>query len=265
MFKDFGQEEHTNRLCLKEPAQGRISGGARWQGAQVLGRLEAMAVITVSREAGSGGTQIAEDVANALGYHFADRSTAIAVMQKYGFSKFEDEYDSQSGFRLDLVLRGLERSEQKAMVDTLPQVSLALAHHGNVVILGRGSFAVLGGRIDVLNVRIQAPFSTRVKWFMERQNMTMSEAEVLVRERDGVRAAFVQSWYGVRVDETSLFDLVIDTEKVPREMATRWLVEMARHLELRKGDDGRMTDTIQVDPVLASTISEQLKCEAAHR
>jgi len=151
------------------------------------------------------------------------------------------------------------------MIDMLPQVSLALAHHGNVVILGRGSYAVLGGRADVLNVRVQAPFGSRIKWFMEQQNTTRDEAEVLVRERDEVRAAFVQSWYGVRVDKTSLFDLVIDTGKVPPEMATRWLVELAQRLDMRKGDDERTTDTISVDPVLASAVSKQLECEAAHR
>jgi cytidylate kinase len=224
-----------------------------------------MAVITVSRESGSGGTHIAQKVAEALGYHFADRNTAIAVMEEYGFSRFEEEYDSKSRFRLDLVLRGQERLELKSMVDMLPQVALALAHHGNVVMLGRGSFAVLSGLVDVINVRIQAPFGTRTKWHMERQNITRGEAEVLVRERDEVRAAFVQSWYGVRVDETGLFDLVIDTSKVPPEMAIRWLVELAQLLDTRKGGEGRTTDTIQIDPALASTISAQLKCEVAHR
>lgn len=224
-----------------------------------------MAVITVSREAGSGGTQIAKMAAKTLGYHFADRKTAIAVMKEYGFFRFEEDYDAKSRLRLDLAMQPQERSEQKAMIDMLPQVSLALAYHGNVVMLGRGSYAVLGGRADVLNVRVQAPFGARVKWFMDRRNITRGEAEALVRERDEVRAAFVQSWYGVRVAETSLLDLVIDTSKVPPEMAVGWLVELARHLDMTKGGDERTTATIDVDPALASTVSKQLGCEIDHR
>lgn len=224
-----------------------------------------MAVITISREAGSGGTYIAEKAAEVLGYHYADRSTAVAVMEEYGFSHFEEEFDSESRFRLDLVRSGQERPELKPMVDLLPKVSLALARHGNVVILGRGSFAVLGGLTDVLNVRVQAPFGVRVRWFMEHEDITKGEAEALVRERDKVRSAFVRSWYGVSADETSLFDLVIDTSKIPAETAVGWLVEMARLLDAITGDRGRTTAGIQIDPTLASTVSRKLNCEAAHR
>jgi cytidylate kinase len=224
-----------------------------------------MAVITISQEAGSGGTYIGEKAAQALGYHFADRSTAIAVMEEYGFSRFEEEFDSESRFSLDYVRSGRERPELKPMVDLLPQVSLALAQHGNVVILGRGSFAVLGGLADVLNVRVQAPFGARVKWFMQHENITKGEAEVMVRERDKVRATFVRSWYGVSAYETSSFDLVIDTGKVPSDMAVGWLVEMARLLETGRTGHERTTSGIQIDPTLASTVSRMLNCEGSHR
>lgn len=224
-----------------------------------------MAVITISREAGSGGTYIAEKVAERLGYHFADRSMAVAVMEEYGYSHFEQEFDSTSSFRLDLVRSGQERPELRPIIDLLPQVSLALAHHGDVVILGRGSFAVLGGFADVLNVRVQAPFGARVKWFMEHENIPKGEAEALVRQRDQARSAFVTSWYGARVDETSLFDLVIDTGKVPLDSAVDWLVEMAPILEARKDGHGRTAGGIQVDPALASTVSQKLGCETAHK
>jgi len=224
-----------------------------------------MAVITVSREPGSGGTEIGQKAAQALGYHFADSSTAMAVMKARGLSGFEEEYDPRERLRFDRVSRVQERSEKAAMIGVLPQVSVALARHGNVVILGRGSFAALRGCADVLNVRVQAPFDARVKWFMEKENITRGEAEALVRERDELRAAFVRSWYGVRVDETSLFDLVIDACKVPSEVAIRWLVEMARLIDARTHDDGRIAASISVDPDLASTVSKHLQCKATHR
>jgi cytidylate kinase len=223
-----------------------------------------MAVITVSRESGSGGTYIAEKAAEALGYHFADKTAAAAVMEEYGFSRYEEEYESRSGFRLDFVRTGQERPDLRPMVDVLPQVSQALAHHGDVVILGRGSFAVLGGLTDVLNVRIQAPFGVRVRWFMNQENITEGEAQKLVRERDQVRAAFVRSWYGVRVDDISLFDLVIDTGKIPQDKAVDWLVESARLLEAGKGGGGRTAKNIQVNPAMGRLVSQYLKCEIDH-
>lgn len=223
-----------------------------------------MAVITVSRDSGSGGEYIAEKAAEALGYHFADRTAAVAVMEEYGISGYEKEYESRSEFRLDFVRSGQERPELKQMVDLLPKVSLALGHHGNVVILGRGSFAVLGGYADVLNVRVQAPFGVRVKWFMEQQDLTLGQAQELVRERDEVRAAFVRSWYGVRMDSTRSFDLVVDTDKVPLDSAVGWLVEMARILEAKKGPDARTTSSISVDPALTAIVNKYLGCEVDH-
>jgi cytidylate kinase len=222
-----------------------------------------MAVITVSRESGSGGTYIAEKAAEALGYHFADRNAAVAVMEEYGFSRYEEEYESRSGFRLDYVRTGQERPDLKPMVDLLPQVSQALAQHGDVVILGRGSYAALGGLADVLNVRIQAPFGIRVKWFMDQENLAEGEAQKLVRERDQVRAAFVRSWYGVPVNETSLFDLVIDTGKIPLDTAVDWLVESARMLEAKTGS-GQTVKRIQVNPAMAGLVSKYLKCDVDH-
>lgn len=225
-----------------------------------------MAVITVSREAGTGGTQIAKEVAQALGYHYADKNDGIAVMKEFGFSRYEEEYDSKSGLRFDLVRSPQERSEKKAMVDLLPKISLALAYHGNMVMLGRGSYSVLGGRADVLNVRVQAPFGKRVECLMERNGIERGEAQTLVRERDEVRTEFVREWYGAKVDDTSLFDLVIDTSKIPPDVAVRWVVEAAQLLENRKrSPNERTSENIEVDPALVTVVNKRIGCELIHR
>jgi len=53
----------------------------------------------------------------------------------------------------------------------LKQVILALAHHGNMVIVGRGAFAVLSTFADVLNVRVQFPFPVKVRRAMEKEGI----------------------------------------------------------------------------------------------
>jgi cytidylate kinase len=222
-----------------------------------------MSVITISMKVGSEGSHIAEKVAQTLGYHFADKRTIGKVLSQYGLVEFDEEYDSAPGFWARFNAQREER--RKLMVDMLNRVILALAHHGDMVILGRGGFAVLGGFADVLKVRIQAPLPIRIKRVMEQQNITEPErAEAFVTENDRVRIAFVESWYGVRWDTASPFDLVIDTGKVPPELATTWLVEANRVAKERKGGDERTTGTIQVDPILASAVSDEFKCHVAH-
>jgi cytidylate kinase len=222
-----------------------------------------MSVITISMKVGSEGSHIAEKVAQTLGYHFADKTTIGKVLNQYGLVEFDKEYDSAPGFWAHFDAQREER--RKLMVDMLNRVILALAHHGDMVILGRGGFAVLGGFADVLNVRVQAPLPIRIKRVMEQENITEPErAEAFVTENDRVRIAFVESWYGVQWDTASPFDLVIDTGKVPPELATTWLVEANRVAKERKGGDERTTGTIQVDPILASAVSDEFKCHVAH-
>ncbi len=217
-----------------------------------------MSVITISREFGSGGAQIAKDVADSLGYHFADKETIAQLLSQYGYVRFGQEYDTLPGFlsRFD--------SRRAEMVDMLNRVILALAAHDNVVILGRGSFALLTGYADVLNVRTQAPLSVRIRRIMEEQNISPIAAETLVNENDVVRANFIESSYNVRWDSATLFDLVIDTGKVPLQSAVNWLIETSRNLSQRDNDGLLTTKQIDVQSVLANVVSETLDCQATH-
>lgn len=218
-----------------------------------------MTVLTISRELGSEGTFIARRVAQELGYHFVDKALMEKVLNQYGFVQFDTAYESGAGFwsRYDTL--------KSTMMSFLNQVILAFAHHGHAVIVGRGSFAVLAGLADVLNVRIKAPRSLRISRVMAQQGITdWDKAESLIKESDKVRAIFVESWYGVRWDTASDFDLVIDTGKSPPDLAATWLVETLRNLAQRQPDDQPGTARIRVDPVLNTVISQVLDCGGGH-
>ena len=217
-----------------------------------------MTVITISREIGSEGAQIAKEVAAVLDYHFVDKATIAKMLSQYGFIRFGQEYETLPGLlsRFD--------SRRAEMVEMLNRVIFALAAHGNVVILGRGSFALLAGFADVLNVRTQAPLPVRIRRIMEQQNLSPIEAETLVNENDVVRANFIHSSYNVRWDSATLFDLVIDTSKIPLESAVSWLTEATKNLSLESDSSLLTTNKIDVQNVLAKVVSEALDCGEAH-
>jgi cytidylate kinase len=222
-----------------------------------------MSVITISREFGSGGAAIAEQTAQALGYHCAGQELIGKVLAQYGVVEFDQEYDATLSFWERFDARRAERRE--VMQDMLHRVVLALAQHGNVVIVGRGSFAALAGYADVLNVRIQAPLAQRSQRVLAQQGLaTVEEADAVVQETDKVRAAFIESLYGVRWDDARAFDLVIDTGKVDPELASAWLVEAVQALRQRPLGDQPTAAAIQVDSILASVVSDQLNCQGAH-
>jgi cytidylate kinase len=209
-----------------------------------------MAVITISRQVGSGGVSIGKKVAEILGYHFIDKNTLADVLKEYGMVEFEKVYDFSESF-WDRFAPSRNR-----MVMMMNQSIKAIASHDNAVILGRGSYVVLGGFSNVLNVRIQAPLDYRVRRVMEQENIPdFDRAETIVKTRDKIRVDFVEFTYGVSWDKASDFDLVIDTSKVAPEKAAAWLVETVRGWHI---DQEPTTDAIEVDPILERFIADKI-------
>ncbi len=218
-----------------------------------------MSVITISRELGSEGSYIAEKVAQALGYHFADKKTLEDVLTQYGFVEFDKEYDAARGLWARFDARTME------MINMLNRVIQAVARHGNVVILGRGSFAVLGGLADVLNVRIQAPLPVRRTRVMALQKIAEPErAEAIIKEADRARTTFIESYYSVHWNAANAFDLVIDTGKVVPDLAVTWLTDAVKAMPVQQTGEARLARTLTEDSILASVVSNVLKCQATH-
>jgi len=210
-----------------------------------------MAVITISREIGSGGSYIAKQVASILNYHLVDKQTLQRIFSQYGFVQFEEQYETVTNFwqKLD--------ANRSTMIALLNRAILAVAKHGDVVILGRGGYAVLKDYADVLNVRIQAPLAYRIKTVMNEQKIfDPIKAESMVKESDKVRDSFLQSWYNLKWDTSSPFDLVVDTEKFPRDLVVRWVLEA--HKAMIEGNFGKtpVVSSIEVDTILENAINE---------
>jgi hypothetical protein len=62
----------------------------------------------------------------------------------------------------------------------------------------------------------------------------------------------------------TLFDLVIDTSKVPLQSAVNWLIESNEYLSDRPEEGLPTTNEIEVRGVLAGVVSETLDCQATH-
>jgi cytidylate kinase len=213
-----------------------------------------MAVITISRELGSGGRDIARQTALALGYDFVDKHTTDEVFRQYGLTKFEDLYSSAPSF-LDIL-----NADNLLLVSMANEILEAIAKRGNAVILGRAGFVVLSGYADVLHVRLQAPFEARVQQVMAREGLADPQAaEQRVRDDDDVHRTYVQRFYNKQWDEPSNFALVFDTSAVSSGAIVQQIVEAAKALEqTATGSAAATTALIQADPVLSDAVAEAI-------
>ena len=222
-----------------------------------------MSVLTISREMGSQGDSIAKQVAQSLDYHLVDKEFIGRVLSQYGLVEFGKEYEALTSFWDQFNAQREKRRD--VMVKMLNRVIRAVAQHGNVVILGRSGFAVLGDFADVLNIRIWAPLPTRIKRVMEQQKITAFQAEDLIEESDQIRYSFVKSFYGVQWQDASRFDMIVNTSKISSYSTVLWLVEAARLLEDKIGEKQPVTASIEVDPILSAAITDTLNCNVNHK
>jgi hypothetical protein len=124
---------------------------------------ESMAVVTISRELGSRGRYVGEKVAKALDYPFVDKESIELVLRDYCLqTPFLELYEAEPGLRKRFDYT------RTLTLEMLNRVIRALAQHDKVVILDRGGYALLQGFANVLNVRVEAPFSIRVPRIMKQ-------------------------------------------------------------------------------------------------
>lgn len=212
-----------------------------------------MAVITISRKLGSMGTYIGEKLADKLGYDYVDKRRISKIMKDYGFSKFDNIYEQVPGL-------WEKYDEYREMtINFLAEVILAVAHHDNVVIAGRGSFGLLDTFSDVINIRIKAPESCRVHRLMKDRNISEFEAKRRIKENDRVRRSFVESDFRFNYNNTTEFDLILDTSIIPPDMCVDWIAQAYEVTKGKRDDDRPSVKTLEIEKVLEKHVAQMLE------
>lgn len=180
-----------------------------------------MAIITISREMGSGGIPIAHRAAEKLGYTLIDGEAIARVAGKYGLTPEAIEITDEKPPAF------VEKLDEKMAVDLqlIELIILEYALKGNVIIYGRGGQDLLKDINSVLRVRIIAPFEERVERWAEREWLDPDLARILVRKSDQQRAGFIKYYFDRDWDDPIHYDLVINTSRLSEETAVKLLCE----------------------------------------
>jgi cytidylate kinase len=180
-----------------------------------------MAIITISREMGSGGIPIAHRAAEKLGYTLIDGEAIAKVAGKYGLTPEALEIADEKPPAF------VERLDEKMEVDLhlIELIILEYALKGNVIIYGRGGQDLLKDISSVLRTRIIAPFEERVERWAEREWLDPDLARILVRKSDQQRAGFIKYYFDRDWDDPLHYDLIINTSRLSEETAVKLLCE----------------------------------------
>lgn len=223
-----------------------------------------MAVITISRQYGGGGDEIAAQVRKRLNYRYFDKRMMAQIAAEIGLSPdevidfSEDNYKVRNFMERLLSWRGSRvvgqvstwtedttgtRIKELQSLDEVKSVALVQGtiqeayKYGNVVIVGRAGQAVLGKKPDVLHVRIEAPLDIRNRLVAEQQNISLGAAQEIVLQHDRAAAEYLKRFYDIDWDNSMLYDLVINTAKLNKEAAAQLIVSAVSFLPVVTATD----------------------------
>lgn len=183
-----------------------------------------MAIITISREMGSGGIPIAHKVAEKLGYQLIDGEMIMAAAEAYGLSpEAVEQADEKPPHFVDTL-----DSKQFLDLHLIELIILEAALKGNVVIYGRGGQDLLKDVNSVLRTRIIAPFEDRVERWAEREWLDPDRARYLVRKSDQQRAGFIKYYFDRDWDDCVHYDLVINTQRLSEDKAVQVICDSVK-------------------------------------
>ncbi|HAD04746.1 MAG: transport-associated protein [Desulfuromonadales bacterium GWD2_61_12] len=189
-----------------------------------------MAIITISREMGSGGIPIAHRTAEKLGYTLVDGDSIAAVAENYGLTPeaLENADEKPPAF--------VEKIDEKVETDfhRVELIILDYALKGNVVIYGRGGQDLLKGISSVLRVRVIAPFDERVERWAEREWIDPDLARILVRKSDQQRAGFIRYYFDRDWQDPLHYDLSLNTSRISDETAVKLICEGVKDKNLQE-------------------------------
>ncbi|HYM14880.1 MAG TPA: cytidylate kinase-like family protein [Dehalococcoidia bacterium] len=104
---------------------------------------------------------------------------------------------------------------------TLTSVITAVAARGNVVILGRGSQAILQHQPETLHVYVTAPREQRIASLGKRDGISAEDAEKRIRRSDQNREAFHRRYFKVGAENPLLYDLMLHAGRLSEQMMVR--------------------------------------------
>lgn len=189
-------------------------------------------VITISQQYGSDGYKLAARLAYKLHWFLVEDAIARQVASQLDMTEEEAIiYDERALSAVDRFLlsmqvstaTGLEvwpsgqipsgspRRQERLYREKLRDVIEALASSGQRVIVGHGAQVVLEMYPNVLHVRVVAPLYQRIRYVMQREQLSEEQAYAHIRRKDRQFAHYIRAWYHRDIDDPLLYDLVVNS------------------------------------------------------
>lgn len=171
-------------------------------------------VITVSRQRGSGGSQIAELLARRFDYTLLDRDVIDRICASSGIRRsivesLDEHAKSQIAIWCDAMV-AQRYADASDYIRFLFETICSVAALGGVVVVGRGANFIVGPERG-LHVRVVAPREQRIQRLVDDSRLTRKDATHEIDLRDRERVEFIRQVFGRDIADPEGYDLVVNT------------------------------------------------------
>ncbi len=204
-------------------------------------------VVTVSRQAGSGGKLIAASVARELDLPYVDREliqriaesagaepSAVQSRDEKGHSFMESVFDSLVHQRQLLPGRYLKHLNlaPEEYLQHLTKVVLEIGEETGGVIVGRGANFIFP-RASALKVRIVAPLEMRMDYIANILDISTVRAKLLILQREADRKAFAKHYFKADIDDPAHYDVIVNMDHFALDEAIEMVLNAWRYSRAR--------------------------------
>ena len=166
--------------------------------------------ITIARQCGSGGHEVAEALAEKLNLEIFDKKRFVEEAKK------RNVYDENANF--------LNENPIDSYIDFVKE----LTEQENCIIIGRCANYIYRDDKDCVSVYLHADREIRCERLQKRDQISEKEALKTIQEVDEKRAAFQEQCTSTRWGDGNEYDLCIDTGKIGIENAVEMILEYIR-------------------------------------
>ncbi len=183
-----------------------------------------MALITLSRELGSLGTEVADLLASQLGFARLDKESLEALLTGLGMSapQFERNDEKRPGFWQQFSL------EKVRYLDFMKAAMYRFAGEKDCVVVGRGANIIFRGVPGTLRLRFIAPLKVRTARVRERFHVDEPKALQMIHQSDHDRAGYHRYFFNASWDSPSEYDLVVNTAGITPAEVVEIVVTLLR-------------------------------------
>ncbi len=224
-----------------------------------------MAIITISRQIGSLGDELASYLADKLNCGLISRGFALDNFFGELPDGVRDRLNESAKFFMT-PLKGSGVTYKDILIEKLEEICNDKRREGeNVIILGLGGSVIFGNDPYVINIRVRASDKTRIGRISKRYNVDLLEAEQIVTIGDRKHKRFVSTLFEQDLNDASLYDITLNTDNMSVNECGAVILSLMKERDLSNRIREEVKESSAVDHQSETTVfKNDTEAEFAH-